>query len=186
MYSFECEECGHKADRYCSVTEYHATKEKQKCGVCEAKMRRVFSPIALQTDTRFFAGMGDGFGEDNFARSYARRKANAAGVSVTGKTFFPQLCRTGVHADPEAWCSEKSEIKEKLHRLGRGAEGSINVPVPERFEEKKPYRVADDLVLKEAAEVARKQQLTDLSPKEKRQLIAETRKRISPAGASVE
>lgn len=130
------------------------------------------------TDTQIM-GTDDGFANDNRSRQIFRKKCAAAGVTPTGK-YFGQLCRPGVTLDPFAQASDTGEIKKKLRMLGRGCEGSINVPAPEAPPAPAgPYRVADDLVEKAMSETIRKEKIR-LNPKERAQLRAQIREEITP------
>jgi len=182
LYPFTCNDCGADDDRIMSVAEYDERKRTQQCAVCKGMMRRVFTPVALKTDTQrgLFNGAEDGFGTDNRARQMFRRKCRAAGVPVHGR-YFPQLCRPGRPLDPFAQCSDTGDIKRKLQLLGKGCEGSINVKPPEWIPEpEKPYRVADRLVEQEASSVIAREGLTGLTPKEHKVLRENVRERITP------
>lgn len=162
-----------------TVAEYDASYNQWRCSKCEGYLRRVFTPVALKTDTRFFQGGDDGFGGDNRSRQIFRRKCAAAGISVTGK-YFPQLCRPGVSLDPHAQASDTGEIKRKLRKLGRGCEGSISVKTPEAMPQATgPYRVAEDIVDKVTDETIRKEKIR-IGPKERAKLKEKVRAEITP------
>jgi len=137
-------------------------------------------PSLLGTDTRFFQGHNDGLGDDQYSRTMLRRNAAKMGISIAGKKYFPQLCPKGETMHPFACAGTQAEIKEKLAILGRGAEGGINVPCPQQEHEPKPYRVADDIVEKEARLIARQNKMKKVGPKEKAALMEQVRKRITP------
>jgi hypothetical protein len=94
-------------------------------------------------------------------RQLAYAKARAAGVSPTGKTFVPGLCRRGVPHDPEAWVNSPSEVTQKAEKLGRNVVGAIKHNTPIRDEHianlEIPYRVSRDVVAEDVAEVIEKE-----------------------------
>jgi predicted nucleic acid-binding Zn ribbon protein len=184
-YTFLCNDCHAADDRFMSVAEMEANRNTQRCQRCEGTMCKLISvPAIVGTDTRFFRGHDDGLKNDQFTRNILRKRAAQLDMSISGKKYFPQLCRKGKTMDPFACCGDIAEVKQKLAILGRGAEGSINVKVPEREPEpEKPYRVAEDIVIKETRAVARQRGLKDLTPREKQVLKEEVRTRISPRKA---
>lgn len=178
VYEFRCMECNQSDDRTMSIADYMSGKNSQRCGRCEGVMQRVWTPVALKTDTRFFSG-DDGFGNDNRSRQIFRRKCAAAGVTVSGK-YFPQLCRPGVTLDPYAQADSTGDIKRKLAALGRGCEGSITVKAPEQPEaEKKPYAVSNKIVESETNQLIEKQKLRPTA-KQKAELRETVRESLTP------
>ena len=176
MYDFECNDCHRTLEKHQTFAKMKRTPTLPcECG---GRMTRLIGAPAIMSDTRFFAGMGDGLGNDQQARVIAHRRARAAGVDTTGMTYFPQLCRKGKPFDPAAWCHDRSDIKRKLMKLGKGAEGSINIATPEQ-EPDKPYRVAEDIVNRATADEIRKQKLV-LSPAERRAMKEKVRADITP------
>lgn len=112
-------------------------------------MRKVFSVPSLRTTTNFMAGLDDGL-PDERSRKLAHQKARAAGVNISGAKFHPGLCRRGVPFDPQAWYRDEAEVKQKVERLGRCVEGSVNhrssIRDCDLAAVDRPYRVADEVV----------------------------------------
>jgi hypothetical protein len=150
VYRFACDSCGREIDRYIQLANYDQQAPQQRCGPCEASLRRVFLPPALKTTTRFMSGSNDGFGNDNFSRQIALARACIAGINVSGKKFHPGLCPKGDAFSPYAWYGDEVEAKQKALALGRSVEGSINATAPIRDEDlaamERPYRVAPHVV----------------------------------------
>lgn len=84
-------------------------------------------------------------GEDELRRI---RKAEAAGVSTTGKEYFSSLA--DYPDDPTAWAGSRDEVREIARRKGMTVHGMVEYqppevePIPEQ-----PYRVGEDLIRNE-------------------------------------
>jgi hypothetical protein len=132
------------------------------------------------SDTQFFSGTDDGFGNDNRSRQIFRRKCAAAGVTISGR-YYPQLCRDGVTLDPMAQASSTGDIKRKLAKLGRGCEGEWDIPAPEKPPAPSgPYKVADDIVHKAVREKIRTEKLRP-TKKQREALCEQVRTEITPS-----
>ena len=181
-YLYQCRDCSRTEERYMTIAEMEAGRDRQRCSACEGALVKLFTPVAVTgTDTQII-GTDDGFGNDNRSRQIFRRKCAAAGVPITGK-YYPQLCRDGHTLDPEAQASTTGEIKRKLQAMGRGCvEGStaIRCKVPEQPPEPdRPYTVASDIVEKATRERIRKQGLR-LTPSQRKKLRETVRQEITP------
>jgi hypothetical protein len=158
--------------------------EKHARRLCHGK----WQGLALNTDTTFFAGRGDGFHGDtpasNFTRKMAKRRAEAAGVNITGKHYFPSLADSPM--DPKAWVDSRSDLARLANERGVGIEGAgIKVDCPEPPpEEDKPYEVANDIVAKRVAET--ESEVGGLSPRERGELFMETKERLSGGQETVD
>ena len=83
----------------------------------------------LETDTTFTRGYATHpFGKRGLNEWTAKRylaKAKKAGVSITGKRYLSSLAR--YPGDPEAWVSDRSDIKGLCKRRGWGCDGKVKV-----------------------------------------------------------
>lgn len=149
IYPYKCPSCGQAEDRYFSLADYDNLRDKQQCPRCESIMKRIITPPALKTTTRFMAGSSDGLSDDA-SRKIAYENARAAGINISGKKFHPGLCRRGVMFDPQAWYGNETEAIQKADRLGRNIEGSITHKTSARDSDlaslEEPYRVAPHIV----------------------------------------
>jgi hypothetical protein len=111
-------------------------------------------PTAIHTNTTFIRNLPDPFGGHELQRKAAMAKAEAAGVSTSGKRFAGQLCREGVPNDPQAWLNE-SDYKAEMTRLARQQGRSLyddtktiyQAPEPDApGPGDEPYRVNDAIV----------------------------------------
>lgn len=135
-----------------------------------------FGLCYLQTDATFLRGSEDGFGTDKRGRKIARAKARAAGVSVSGKRFCPQLASTMY--DPKAWIGSRDDVKRVALAKGVGVEGTVNVKAPEVEDVEKPYEVADNLVEREVERIVKDEARGDVSVRERRDLKEKTKVRL--------
>ncbi len=148
-------------------------------------LRSSFPCPAIHTNTNFLSGQGDGFSSD-MIRKKAYANAREAGVNPTGKVYSSQLARKGMGAgkDPEAWIpadDPKGHIARVCQKRGMGCEGSVNVDAPAyEISDDKPYRVADDIIEKEAAMIV-EDRGGDLTAQEHTNLKDEVRERLTPA-----
>lgn len=121
-----------------------------KCGKRMEETRIVH--MGLSTDSTFTKGwdQDDGFGTDERARKKARAAARAAGVNPEGKKYFANLAKR--QYDPEAWMSDKHDVKKRCEMNGWECNGSVKVKGVE-FDEpsllEKKYQVDSSLVEKE-------------------------------------
>jgi len=156
------------------------------CPGCNGAMIWCFPVLAIRTNKTFAAMYDDdGFGRDEFARRNARAAARKAGVSTTGKRFFPGLCRKGMPHDPGAWQpTTRDAVRERAAKIGAKLEGSVNYTPPDwndHGSDAKPYQVADSVVHTEM-DCLLKDHKGKISPKERKQLMETTRTRLSGNG----
>lgn len=149
IYQFTCDHCGLGDERLISLADFDVLVSVQRCESCGQLLRKVVTPCALRTTTRFMSGSGDGLPDDT-SRRIAYAKARAAGVNISGKKFHPGLCPKGEPFSPKAWYGDESEVRRKAAALGRGLEGAINAAAPifdhDLAANEKPYRIATHLV----------------------------------------
>ena len=142
-------------------------------------------PSPLYTNDQFWRGnRDDGFGNDNRSRQFAKRKAEAAGVSTAGKRFCQELCPVGESFSPSAWVSDRDDVKKVCEQHGFGLHGNgMNLPDPEIDTTPQAPYVADDLVTEEAKRTAEFEYGGDVTPTEFAQLKEQTRERVTPKEA---
>lgn len=135
------------------------------------RLRSTFPSPSLHTSTTFMANRDDGFGDDERHRSIAHAKAEAAGVSVTGKTYMSQLCPKGKPLSPEAWISNKDDAKRICEKNGWGCE-ELGVKMPEyEGPSDEPYKIdeqivkdeVDGMLIRDGAEAVSQQEYSDLT-----------------------
>lgn len=184
-YSYACASCGHREERLQSHAEMKRTR--LACAECGQRMERVFGVPAIITDTTFTRTMDDGFGNDQIRRRMAYAAARRAGVNPNGKIYCPGLCRRGRPFDPGAWVSAshaRAEIRRRCEQLNYACEGDITVkqrPSERPAPDEAPYRVADEIVQKEVAEIVQREHGGKLTPKKRQKLVEETSERLSGA-----
>ena len=134
----------------------------------------------IRTSKRFRAryGSDDGFGKDQRARRYARRRAAAAGVSTAGKRYEPQLA--DYLGDPRAWIDGPDDIKRICRKRGWACDGAVSVAAPKYVDvpDDKPYRVAEDLVQKHVRRGIVEQGLRP-TPKQHGEMLEAARERLA-------
>lgn len=99
--------------------------------------------------------------------------ARRHGVNPEAAHYYPQLAR--FPGDPEAFVTSRSEIKRVLEKRGLAANGFVEYE-PQGFSsrQKKPYRVADDLVERYVQESLPPEELAAKKPDD----VAEMRDKI--------
>lgn len=146
-----------------------------------AEMFAFQQPPMSDTDREFLEGQGgcyDQFpGEMAAVGDFYRKKAEAAGVNITGKVYKSSLANEP--GDVRAWVSSKDDVKRICEERGMGCTGAVNVPLRTDVKPKAKIPIADDLVA-EAVE-ARIDENPDLA--HKKDLWEETREAIKPAWA---
>jgi hypothetical protein len=108
---------------------------------------------ALHTDTSYFRGNDDGFGNCEVARRKYHSAAQSAGISTTGKRYCPEIAKHGGGTDAEAWVPQtqgRSHIKRVIQNRRWSCEGRINVKPPDYDTptDAKPYQVSRKLAEK--------------------------------------
>lgn len=141
-------------------------------------MEKQFPCPAVHTDKTFMSNSGEMDGlPDPRSRKIARAKARAAGVNIQGKRFSSGLCRTGNALDPYAWVGSKAEVKKKCEQQGWGCE-EFGVKQREREEAPGPYRVAEDIVQKEVADIVTEQHGGHVTSQQRQDLVEATQTRL--------
>jgi len=158
IYEYRCEDCKSIHEITESIAKMEETRNTKQCPCCEGKLKKIFSRIALFTETRYFAELrrrtGDGFGADDVSRKRAKAAAERAGVSTEGKVFFPHLCKEGEQFSPTAWVGDSTDMRNAAIAAGVGIKSNVvNVPGVEKTTIEEPYRVANDIVERETQKV---------------------------------
>ncbi len=99
----------------------------------------------LMTDSVFLEGRCNG---NQFEKRPAhgdayKKKANAAGVSTTGKVYLSGLAEEP--GDPRAWVSGRGDVRRLLEERGWNSQGAVN-HTTERSEPPPAMDIAPDLV----------------------------------------
>lgn len=152
--------------------------------------RRAYARVVLRsplgvpnivTDTNFFTGTDDGFGDNQRMRELYNKRARSLGIDTTGKRYVPSLVARKELAggrDPEAWVPRtngRSHIKSVVQKRRWSCEGRVEVKAPdyEIPDDPKPYVISPDIVDKTVAmEIADKK--LRLTPRERRALKEQT------------
>ena len=177
QFSYHCRKC---KTRHQEVRQVLAFKSRM-CPKCNRPMleKRVIH-VGLGTDTEFMAGVNedDGFGNVEWMRKLARKKAADAGVNVAGARYCSQLNAPGKSLSPEAWVRNKSDVKRRCKELEVGCNGSVTVQAPEHEIVKKPYRISEKHLNREMKKLTKDQHLT---PQQTMDLREKTGDRLSGA-----
>jgi len=139
----------------------------------------------LSTNTTFVRGQGDGFMDDYSRRrgyAYARRY----GINPTGKIFVGSLVEPGRPPfAPEGWVDAgdaKDQIKRRLEKQGRGADGMVKVKPREREPiNTGPYRPDSALVNDKVDEIVEREHGGKVAPKKRRDLFEATSEKLAGA-----
>lgn len=139
---------------------------------------------SIRTNDTFMRGKKHGADLDMTDETFAnyKRKAEAAGVSTSGKHYYGSVAtRPG---DPEAWCGSADEAiaaakrKEMLIEIN-GRTYDFRRKYDDTPDDE-PYRVADDIVEREVGEQI-KVEGGNVSKKRRRQIEEEIRDEITPS-----
>lgn len=160
----------------------HSRKRKRVFGDSFQEMLDKQAPPAIRTNDTFMRGKKCQQALDMTDEQYAtfKAKAEAAGVSTTGKHYYGSLADE--LGDPSAWVGSDSEAiatakrKGMLLDLGGGRVHDFRDKYVDVTPE--PYKVDDAIVERETAAAAAK--IGPLSAKERAQLKAEVTKEITP------
>jgi len=175
-YTYYCEECGSEQE----ILHAAGAPKRYKC--CDTVMQRRFPSPNLVTDTTFMANRKDGLEHMPSMRKQAYAKARAAGVNPTGKVYCSGLCPLGESLSPKAWISSKDDARKRIREMGATSESlGVKGPAPSA---PKPYRVADSIVQGEVEKIVARRG-GDLSSRERRTLVNDTRERLSPNPGAV-
>ena len=181
LYKYRCVSCGVEEELLQTHSQMEKECKKLRCKECGARMRYVFSVPNLFTETTFTIGMDDGFGNNDFKRRIAYKKAREAGVNPTGKIYCPGLCRRGMPYDPRAWVSAsnaRAEARKRCRELGYASEDlGVKHVEPENDPQDKPYRPAPSLVQKEVDLIVEREYDGKIDKKKRQQLVEEVTER---------
>lgn len=130
----------------------------------------------IGTDTTFMAGSQECDGLTAQNRAHHQAMAKAAGVSTSGR-FCPELAE--FRGDPKAWVHDRQDVKDYCERTGHGVDGMVEVQARERPPvEKKPYRVAPDIVKKEVDRIVTEEAGGHMPARERADLAEATATRL--------
>lgn len=137
------------------------------------------------TDTNFFRGTDDGFGNNQMMRRIYHQRARAAGIDTTGKVYCPELVSRSLQGgiDPAAWVPRtegRSHIKSVLERRRWSSTGRVEVKEPsyEIPDDPEPYVPADD-ILEKATMLDVERNMPDATPSERKKIKAANAKTLA-------
>jgi putative FmdB family regulatory protein len=176
LYTYICDDCRDRTEEFRSI----ANRNKPLyCCKCEGKMQPLFeAPKALRTDTEFQRGIhfNDGMKNDR-ERNRAKALATKMGVNIEGKRYDGRLARFPM--DPMAFYGDRSEARSAAARMGLASE-DLGVKGVLIDDADKPYRVADDIVAKQAKQKVIKEHGGTVSRKKWDNIKQEVREQITP------
>lgn len=145
------------------------------CRLCDMFLAQ--QPPGSQTDREFLYGHcnGNQFEKQPHVGDFYRAWAAAAGVNTTGKVYKKTLAR--FPGDPQAWISDRGDVRRLCEQRGDGCEGDVTVKLPD-VEPPKEIALADDIVEKAVAKQIPKGER--ISKKERNALKEKTRERMTP------
>lgn len=137
---------------------------------------------SVRTNDTFMRGKKHGADLDMTDETFAayKRKAEAAGVSTSGKHYYGQVADKP--GDPEAWCGSADDAIAAARRKGMLIEINGRTYDFRRKYDDTPddsYRVADDIVEREVAAQVN-QEGGRVSAKRRREIEEEVREDITP------
>lgn len=99
---------------------------------------------AIRTDATFLAGHANGsqFSGTEYLGDFYAGVARRHGQDPKGKVYLSSLAK--FPGDPEAWVSGRGDVERVLTKRGWGAEGAVNVKLPD-IERPEMVPLADDL-----------------------------------------
>lgn len=126
-------------------------------------------PSLKGTDSAFWSGRWED--EDEIVTGY-REQAAAQGISTKGKIYSGSLARYA--GDPQAFVSDQHDVLAVAKKEGMTVRGAVNYKPPEGVYDPgppQPYRVADDIVAREAEKYIERN--PDATLKEAKSVMAE-------------
>jgi len=136
-------------------------------------------PPMSNSDREFLQGSENGRQFQNcphIGNAYAKLAKRAGFTDLSGKKYLSGLAR--FPGDPEAWVSDRSDVKRVLENRGWGAEGAVTTKVRELDQPPEITPVAPHIVERETqAEVAKTGPVT---PKKRREIKEQVRERLTP------
>ena len=118
-----------------------------------------------------------------FMGDHYAKKAQAAGVNITGKIYLRGLAN--FPGDPEAWVSDRHDVKKLLEKRNWSSEGMVEHKASAyRLKEPEPeISIAEKIVQRAVEREIEKQPDIAPTPKEKRALREKVRNRLKPSWA---
>lgn len=166
--------------------EFDMTTESGRRAYARKYLRSPLGVPGIVTDTNFFNGTDDGFGNDQATRTRYRRQARAVGIDTTGKVYCPELCRKGLSGgrDSAAWVPRtngRSHIKSVLQKRRWSSTGRVEVAEPSYDipDEKEHYEPAPDIVEKATMMDIHRNKLKRVSKQERAAMKAENAKLLA-------
>lgn len=143
IYEFDCQRC---KTRFEEVRPMSEAGKPTKCPGCGVKATQAVSRFGISgTDSLFWAGPGFKRKPD-IVDKIIRKRAARLGISTEGKTYYSQLARkTRYGFDPEAFVSNRGDIKRVCEERGYACDGAVTVKGRE-FEEPPDCPLAPDLI----------------------------------------
>ena len=158
-----------------------ARNDQAFCSECEGRLALNFvAPRAIRTDATFQRGINRNTGvrRERDARALAQNAARM-GVSISGKRYDGRLAR--FPNDPTACYGDRSEARRLCRERGVGC-ADLGVAPPPDTTTGRPYRVAEDIVEKHAAEQVVDNHGGTVSTQQWEAMKTETREKLTPAG----
>lgn len=135
-----------------SARERAAMRRRDKARLAE--MLATGAVPRVVTDDTFRATLdvcnGKQFEGDPHVGDFYRERAEAAGVSTTGKAYMHGLA--AFPGDPRAWVSTRGEVRRVVEERGWGCEGTVNVKARTDVAPVQGPAVAEDIVRREVAD----------------------------------
>lgn len=103
-------------------------------------------PPGSRTDREFLRGhcAGNQFEKTPWIGDIYKRRAEAAGVDITGKVYYGTLAE--YPGDPRAWITGRGDAQRLCEERGWGCEGAVNVKMREPANPPAEVAVAEDIV----------------------------------------
>jgi hypothetical protein len=107
-------------------------------------------PPRADDDTTFLAARRprEQFAGTPYLGDFYAKEAKAKGMNISGCIYENGLAR--YPGDPDAWVSDRGEIRKKVEARGIGCEGAVNVKPNEDFAPPPSVDIADELVVARA------------------------------------
>lgn len=124
LYQYECESCKLAFEKIVPMKD---AAYGQHCPDCQGFGTRRFVPPTCVSDCTLYRS--DNTGGNQFQHPAHRNlyvdKAKAAGVTVEGKCYYPELA--SFQGDPEAWCGSADDIRRVATKKGYNVDGDVKV-----------------------------------------------------------
>jgi predicted nucleic acid-binding Zn ribbon protein len=129
LYVYECPICRCRFDAFATMARCSAPA---KCIRCLTPSPRLLVPVTVVSDcTQYRSDNTDGtqFANKDMA-NFHLAKARAAGVTTSGKSYYPELAR--YPGDPQAWCGSSDDIRRVARKEGYDVDGDVKVRARDR------------------------------------------------------